>query len=233
MKRIISFLLFLCSFVIAQEKVPVAVLDLEGKGVSELESSTLSDRLRIELFKTKAFEVMERDKMNNILQEQGFQQSGCTSAECAVQIGKLIGVKKIVAGNIGKVGRIWTISLRIIDIETGKIENTAVEDIDAPIEELLIKAIPNIAKNLAGIQAPAPAPAPVAAQPVPEPPKAEPVKKEKEKPAKKKEEGGTSGWVWAGVGAGAVAAGGAVVFFVTRKKGGDQGTIKVVVPDQP
>ena len=38
--------------------------------------------------------------MEQILVEQGFQQSGCTTNECMVEVGKLIGVEKIVSGSI-------------------------------------------------------------------------------------------------------------------------------------
>ena len=34
--------------------------------------------------------------MEQILVEQGFQQSGCTTNECMVEVGKLIGVENIV-----------------------------------------------------------------------------------------------------------------------------------------
>jgi curli biogenesis system outer membrane secretion channel CsgG len=53
------------------------------------ESITMTDRLRNELVNSGAFTVIERSKMDEILQEQGLQQTGCTSDECAVEIGKL------------------------------------------------------------------------------------------------------------------------------------------------
>lgn len=66
------------SFCCLYPQVPTAVIDFEGKGISQTEASALTDRLRGELFKI-GFQVMERGLMEEILTEQGFQQTGFTS----------------------------------------------------------------------------------------------------------------------------------------------------------
>ena len=79
----------------AQQTVKrIAVLELQGQGVSEAEAKTLTDRLRSRLVNTNAFHVLEREQMDEVLQEQGFQQSGCVSDECLVEIGRLVGVEQ-------------------------------------------------------------------------------------------------------------------------------------------
>jgi len=104
----------------------IAVLDLVTNTitVSKEEARTLSEKVRALLLQTD-HEIIERQSMNDILKEQGFQQTGCTSQECAVEIGKLIGVNTIIAGSIGKVGRTFYIYLRLIDVESGKIVRMA------------------------------------------------------------------------------------------------------------
>ena len=74
-----------------EDKITIAVLELNPAGVSSVEAQIFSDRLRTDLFNTGNFIVLEREKVNEILSEQGFQTSGCTTNECAVEIGKLIG----------------------------------------------------------------------------------------------------------------------------------------------
>ena len=106
----------------------IAVLNLEAVGVSESESITLSDRLRSEIVSVGSFTVIERAKMNTILKEQGFQNSGCTTDECAVEIGKLLNIHVVTAGSIGQVGSMYTISLRMIDVESGEILLTVNEE---------------------------------------------------------------------------------------------------------
>ena len=127
----------------------IAVLDLDPIGVTRSESQTLTDRLRSELVATGAFTVIERAEMDEILKEQGFQQTGCTSDACAVEIGKLLNVRRIVAGSIGKIGSVYTISLRVIDVETGVILATYTEDCTCPLEKVLTISMKKIAQKMA------------------------------------------------------------------------------------
>ena len=78
----IFILVFIITASQAQDiKTNIAVIDLDPTSISNNESQFLSDRLRTELFETGKFQVVEREKMNAILDEQGFQQTGCTSVE--------------------------------------------------------------------------------------------------------------------------------------------------------
>jgi hypothetical protein len=130
----------------------IAVLDLDPMGISPAESQFLSNRLRTELFETGAFQVVEREKMQEILNEQGFQSTGCTSVECAVEIGQLLNVKEMVAGSIGKIEDVYSITLRIIKVETGAIVKTATQDYEGKLSEVLTEVIPAVAEELATYQ---------------------------------------------------------------------------------
>ncbi len=57
--------------------------------------------------------------MKDILEEQKLQLSGCTSTECAVEIGKILNVRFMVIGNIVK--KTYTINIRIVNVETSAI----------------------------------------------------------------------------------------------------------------
>jgi curli biogenesis system outer membrane secretion channel CsgG len=68
-------------------------------GVTENEALSLTDALRSELGKSGKYQVMERSQMDDILKEQGFQQSGaCDEASCAIEIGKILAVNFIGVG---------------------------------------------------------------------------------------------------------------------------------------
>ncbi len=150
-EKIFSFILFLFfNITIAQEKTNIAVLELEREGITASESRIISSRLRTDLFNTNKYSVLERDAMDEILAEQGFQQSGCTTKECIVEVGKLLGVRLIVAGEIGKISDLYTISIRLIDVQTGKILKTATEDCDCNIKTVLTKSVKNVAQILSG-----------------------------------------------------------------------------------
>ena len=56
----------------AEPKIPIAVMDLTPRGLSAQEVGVLSDRLRVELMLTDVFDVMTRERMNRILEEQQF-----------------------------------------------------------------------------------------------------------------------------------------------------------------
>ena len=64
--------------------ITMAVIDLEGKGISQVEASTLTDRLRTSLVQTGKVNVLERAMMEDILQETEFQQTGCVSTTSAI-----------------------------------------------------------------------------------------------------------------------------------------------------
>jgi hypothetical protein len=150
MKNLIISLFLITSNIYPQTKLNIAVLDLEGTNISATNLTGFSNRLRTELFKTNAFNVFERNKMNKILEEQGFQLSGCTSNKCAVEIGKIIGVKKIIVGNVDKVGSIYSLNIRMVDIETGQIDNIVSEDcIECEVSNLLIYSIPSLSRKIA------------------------------------------------------------------------------------
>ena len=79
-----------------EERERIAVLDLEPVGASEVETSALSDRLREEMLKTGKYTLVDRNQLEAILDEQILQQATCTSAECALEVGRILGVRKIV-----------------------------------------------------------------------------------------------------------------------------------------
>ncbi len=141
-------------------KLNIAVSDLAGQGIDQSSTAIISDRLRTELFKQGGFSVLERNAMQDILKEQGFQQSGCTSDACAVQIGQLLGVSYIVVGTVGKLGHLFTIDVRLIDVATAKIAYSENVDCDCPIEKVLTNSVVSIAekisKNIMATSNPAP-----------------------------------------------------------------------------
>ena len=154
MKEFNLFILVICLITFplysTDEKRPsIAVMDFDGRGgVPQSDASTLTDRFRFELMKTDSFEVMERAQMNLILQEQNFQRSDCVDQQCAVEVGRIIAVKKIVSGSVAKVGGIYTVNAKMLDVETGKIEKNLSEDCDCPIEKVLVETLMRLAMKM-------------------------------------------------------------------------------------
>lgn len=134
-----------------QAKAPlVAVNELSFRGVSANDATIITDRLRSELLQTGRVRILERSEMDQVLREQAFQQSGaCDQSECAVQIGKLLSVDRMAVGSVGKIGELYTLSLRLLDVQTGEVLFTANEDFEGRLEGVLTQAVPRMALKLA------------------------------------------------------------------------------------
>ena len=96
---------------------------------------TVSDFLRIDLVQIPVYNVVDRQNMQAILGEQEFQQTGCTTEECAVQLGKLLNVHKMIVGTLSKVGTKYYISVKMVSVETAVTE-LAAEEVASSDDEL-------------------------------------------------------------------------------------------------
>lgn len=152
MRNIFRFLLTLLITASLSAQTSVAVLELEGKGLTEMEASILTDRLRHELFQTGKYRVVERELMGEILNEQGFQLSECTSTECMVEIGQLLGVDQMVGGSVSKFGTMYTIAVRLVSVETGEFLGTATYDHEGRMEDLLKYGMKVVSSKLSSFE---------------------------------------------------------------------------------
>lgn len=135
--RLIALYLIFTGPIFSQKLINIAVIDFENIGISESESKGLSNRVRTIILKYPWYQLIERAKMESILKEQNFQLSGCTSDECVVEVGQLLGVEQMLAGSFGLIGSTYTIDMRIIEIATGKILNTTRHNIEGRIDDVL------------------------------------------------------------------------------------------------
>ena len=138
---------------VTEGKQTVAVLEFEGRGISQLESKTLTDRLMSEMVNTDAVIMVERNQMDEILNEQGFQQSGCTSSECAAEVGALLGVQNMVSGSFGKLGNSYTIDAKMFSVETGATIRTVSKTYKGAVDNLLT-VIEVVAWEIVGLTPP-------------------------------------------------------------------------------
>ena len=120
MKKLLAILLLLFSLVSAQDfRQTVAVIDFDASGISQLEATSLTNRFRTAVGDVGVMRLVKRGMMEEVLQEQGFQQTGCTSEECAGEEGQLLGVQNMIGGSIGRVGDTFTIDARMISVQSG------------------------------------------------------------------------------------------------------------------
>ena len=160
---------------LAAGKETVAILDFEGRGISQMEAQTLTDRLMSEMVNTNAVIMVERNQMEEIMQEQGFQQSGCTTSECAAEVGALLGVQNMVSGSFGKLGNSYTIDAKLFSVSTGGTIRSVSKTYKGEVDGLLT-IIEIVAWEVVGLTPPADKLAKVAAA---DPSQAGEVKKER------------------------------------------------------
>ncbi len=153
--RIIYFLIMIMLWsaadLSAADKMRIAVLDFQANDVSVYAAKAVSEIIVTEMAKKGDFTMIERSQMSSIMNEQGFQQSGCVDSSCAVQLGKLLSAKKILIGSLSRLGGGFTITGKVVDVETARIEFAESErclkedDLDPAARILAIKLINRIA----------------------------------------------------------------------------------------
>jgi len=116
----------------------LAVLDIDiSSKIDQDVARPLSDSIRKEILMSGKYEVIDRGNMDKIMKEQAFQMTGCTSKECAVEVGQVLGVGKIVIGSLGKVGKMYYLSLSLVNVETAKTERVEDDSCMCEMEDLV------------------------------------------------------------------------------------------------
>lgn len=134
--------------------VAISSLDPKG-GVTSEEAGIIADNLAAQLQQSGIYRVMERSQMDQILKEQNFQQSGaCDGSQCAVEMGKLLGIDYMVVGSIGKIGTIHSMSLRLVDVGTGEALRTSALNHKGGLEDVLTELLPLAVADLTGRKRP-------------------------------------------------------------------------------
>lgn len=123
----------------------IAVFPMKGRFESAVvkddASETIMNVLTDAFIKSRRFHIIEREQINKIITEQKFQSSGIVDENTAVAFGKFAGANHIVFGTydisikkklVNRVlykTNIFTtkceINIRIVDVKTGKIKETA------------------------------------------------------------------------------------------------------------
>ena len=135
----------------ASQSIRIAVLDFEANNASKYAAKAVSEFISTEMAKKGELTVLDRKQIGAILKEQGFQQTGCTEQECAVEMGKLLSAKKILLGTLSKTGNVMVITVKSVDVETGKIDFAESEkcmkedDLELASKILAVKLVNNIA----------------------------------------------------------------------------------------
>ncbi len=149
MKKYFIFSLMLImsvSTLFAAGKVRVAVMEFENNAASYWRTQGLGaaaqDAMITALVETGQFTVIERQKIDMIIAEHKFGQSGAVTPQSAAKLGKLLGVQVVITGSVTQFGKSetggglrliggkaveWSCALdaRLINVNTGEIISVA------------------------------------------------------------------------------------------------------------
>jgi len=153
--KITLFLLIsITGYAFTADKIRISIMDLKAiGGVSEALAQNVSSILRNEIGATQRFVIVDVSSLSAVQAEQARQHSGCTDSACAVKLGNMLNVQKIVVGTIGTVGGVFDIRISFIDVELGQMELS--EKVSAKKEADILNAAEFLSKRIAariGIQ---------------------------------------------------------------------------------
>jgi len=98
--------------VLPVKKIKVVILDLKSFNIPEIVAKDFNDSLLNQFKRSELYTPVNRKNLDSLLGADDYKK-----------IGKLSGAEKIVAGSIGKLGDIYSITLKMIDVKTGENEN--------------------------------------------------------------------------------------------------------------
>jgi len=85
----------------------------------------VAELLSVNLSKQKPFVVVERERLDQIMKEHRLADLGVVDENTASQMGKILGAESLVSGTVSAVGPNYIVTVRQVDVSTGKILNSA------------------------------------------------------------------------------------------------------------
>lgn len=127
MKKCIAFLAILfpilCSHLFAQQYI-IAILNFQNNsGNTEMNylENAIPEMLITNLSTSTKIAIVERTKINHILDEQKLVLSGAIDEDMVIKIGKLVGARQLLYGSIFGANDLLRIDARICDATNGKV----------------------------------------------------------------------------------------------------------------
>lgn len=128
----------------------IAVLDIAGNGIDKNLLPTLTEMLTAEIDALDMYQVIAGRDVEAML---GFESErltmGCDDASCLAEIGGALGVDRMVKPQIGRVGALYVVNIKVINIKLAKTEGRVYETVSGG-DEALLATISRSIKRLLG-----------------------------------------------------------------------------------
>jgi len=118
------------------------LLESSEKSLDVDEASEISNILRTAVIRTQAFQVVEREEVEKLLEESKLSLAGlATNEETLQEVGKMFAAERILLGTVGRLYGKIIITTRLVDVSTGEVVfanniYSSEEDLVYYIEEL-------------------------------------------------------------------------------------------------
>jgi len=117
-----------------EERLSMTVLPFEQKGQVPESSVSFQDSLIDALVNRNRFRIIERDRLDAILQEQNLSSTKLIDRKTALELGRLMAAQSIVTGSIIRTRTGVEIVARLIDTETAEIIST--KDVYGEVQDI-------------------------------------------------------------------------------------------------
>ena len=131
MKKLIFLFSLICFFCLQNnmfsQSQTAAVVSVYTQG-AKISPEMAESILRIELTKTDKFNVFDKLDMLEILNAKQIDVSNCFGRNCLLSVGKSAEVDKMITGSIEHLGKKIVVTVKVLDIASGKYDKIAVEE---------------------------------------------------------------------------------------------------------
>jgi curli biogenesis system outer membrane secretion channel CsgG len=96
-------------------------------GEQQLLQEVLPDLLGQTLMTSTRIRLVERQQLEQVLQEQKLGSSALADEQTRLRLGRLVGARWMVFGSLVRIGEVWQMDVRIVDVERAQVVITASE----------------------------------------------------------------------------------------------------------
>lgn len=114
-------ILFIFSLSLFAQDKSIAVLKFDSEESLSDSCKTIENLFISEFGKILYYQIVERNNLDQIIEEQKFQLSGFTNINNAIEIGNILNVNYVVIGTLEEAAMSYLITAKLINVETGEI----------------------------------------------------------------------------------------------------------------
>ena len=134
---------------IAKDSIVVWHLAAQA-GVSDEQTISISGLLTTEVEDISGRRVISEEDIQTILKgEEVKQNCGNQDTSCIAEIGSALGANEAISGDLGRVGKLWILNLRRINVREAKVMKRVSRKVKGSLERL-IGALPSAVRELLG-----------------------------------------------------------------------------------